>query len=54
MPEFPADPGNAGPDEWAVPLSDAELAEVLAVLDDPDPVVTAVLAGTVYDPTGGA
>lgn len=44
------DPGNAGPDAWAVSLSDAELADVLATIDDPDAVVVAVLAGTAYDP----
>jgi hypothetical protein len=44
------DPGNAGPEAWAVPLDEAELADVLARVDNPDPLVTAGLAGTLYDP----
>jgi hypothetical protein len=48
-----ADPGNSGPESWAVPLTADELADVLAVVDDPDPIVLAGLAGTLYDPEGG-
>jgi hypothetical protein len=44
------DPGNAGPESWAEPISDAELAELLGLLANPDPLVTAGLAGTLYDP----
>lgn len=45
-----ADPGNAPPAAWAVAFSDAELAALLGVLDDPtDPLVVAGLAGTLYD-----
>jgi hypothetical protein len=44
------DPGNADPEAWAVPLTDDELADVLARVDNPDPTVTAGLAGTLYDP----
>jgi hypothetical protein len=54
MPETPAaDPGNANPDAWSVPFSDADLAMLLGLVDDPDNLVTASLAGTLYDPDNG-
>lgn len=48
-----ADPGNEPPDFWSEPLSDAELADLLGVVDNPDNLVTASLAGTLYDPEHG-
>lgn len=44
------DPGNADPEAFAVPLTEAELADALDALDNPDPTVTAGLAGNLYDP----
>jgi hypothetical protein len=49
------DPGNAPPEQWAEPLADDELADVLARVGNiTDPVELAVLAGTEYDPDNGA
>ena len=54
-----ADPGNADPDEWSAPFTADELADLLALADNPqDPLELAALAGTLYDPelegaTGG-
>jgi hypothetical protein len=54
MPETPtADPGNANPDAWTAELSDAELADLCGMFDNPDNLVTASLAGTLYDPEHG-
>jgi hypothetical protein len=54
MPETPAaDPGNANPDAWSEPFSDADLAELCDLVDNPDNLVTASLAGTLYDPEHG-
>lgn len=47
------DPSNAEPDAWSEPLTDAELADLMGLVDDPDNLVTADLAGTLYDPDNG-
>lgn len=44
------DPGNTDPGQLTEPLTAAELADLLTLVDNPDPVVTAGLAGTLYDP----
>lgn len=54
MPETPAaDPGNANPDAWSEPFTDADLNDLLGLVDNPDNLVTAGLAGTLYDPDNG-
>ncbi len=43
------DPGNAALDDWSEPLSDDELTDLLDLVDNPDALVTAGLAETLYD-----
>jgi hypothetical protein len=44
------DPSSAGPDAWSTPFTDAELADLLGLVDNPtSPLVVAGLAGTLYD-----
>lgn len=50
MPDPQPDPSNAPPDAWSAPFDDAELGELLDVVDNPaSPLVIAGLAGTLYD-----
>ncbi len=54
MPETETpDPGNASPDQWSEPLDPADLEALLDLIDNPDPLVVAGLAGTMYDPVNG-